>query len=98
MLCLVWFVSAIYSLNTQHHSNNLFLLVYNVSAAPQHKNGTFKLKLLSPGQEYQVWIRAVTGAGPGPNAVIRFKTKQLENYGIASHLNYFLFECVIMLV
>lgn len=53
---------------------------------------TFELQHLTPGQEYQVWIRAVTAAGPGENSTTRFKTKDDENYGIASHLTYFLVE------
>ncbi|XP_051244222.1 interleukin 12 receptor, beta 2a, like [Dicentrarchus labrax] len=47
--------------------------VYNVGT-----NRTYKLLGLSPGQEYEVWIRAVTSAGPGENATARFKT--VESY------------------
>ncbi|XP_018527468.1 interleukin 12 receptor, beta 2a, like [Lates calcarifer] len=50
--------------------------VYNVSASPQHKNWTFELKHLRPGQEYEVWIRAVTRAGPGENTTTTFKITQ----------------------
>ncbi|XP_069569648.1 interleukin 12 receptor, beta 2a, like [Brachyistius frenatus] len=53
--------------------------VYNVSASPQHKKHTFELLHLSPGQEYQVWIRAVTVAGPGENVTTRFETKHHED-------------------
>lgn len=67
-------------------------LVYNVSASPQNENKTFKLQHLSPGQEYEVRIRAVTAAGPGENATAKFKTNHREDLGIASHLNYFLVE------
>uniref|UniRef100_A0A8C4IT24 Fibronectin type-III domain-containing protein n=1 Tax=Dicentrarchus labrax TaxID=13489 RepID=A0A8C4IT24_DICLA len=49
---------------------------------------TYKLLGLSPGQEYEVWIRAVTSAGPGENATARFKT--VESYGIASYLFLFI--------
>ncbi|XP_029294568.1 interleukin 12 receptor, beta 2a, like isoform X2 [Cottoperca gobio] len=51
--------------------------VYNVSAPPN----TFKLLHLSPGQEYEVRIRAVTAAGAGVNATAKFKTKHLEDFG-----------------
>lgn len=54
--------------------------VYNVSASPQHENRTFELPRLSPGQEYEVWIRAVTVAGPGANATASFKTKHREDF------------------
>ncbi|XP_070778526.1 interleukin 12 receptor, beta 2a, like [Enoplosus armatus] len=54
--------------------------VYNVSASPQHGNKTFELPHLSPGQEYDVWIRAVTVAGPGANTTTRFKTKNHEGF------------------
>ncbi|XP_026181536.1 interleukin 12 receptor, beta 2a, like [Mastacembelus armatus] len=53
--------------------------VYNVNASLHHDNTTFQLKRLSPGQEYDVWIKAVTKAGPGPNVTILFKTKQHDN-------------------
>nr|XP_019958364.1 PREDICTED: interleukin-6 receptor subunit beta-like isoform X2 [Paralichthys olivaceus] len=51
----------------------------NVSASPQSQNETFKLKHLSPGQDYEVWIRAMNKAGPGANATTTFKTQQREN-------------------
>nr|XP_043906260.1 interleukin-12 receptor subunit beta-2-like [Solea senegalensis] len=55
--------------------------VYNVSASSQCENGTFELKHLHPGQEYKVWIRAVTGAGSGANTTARFSTrKQHDHY------------------
>ncbi|XP_062264720.1 interleukin 12 receptor, beta 2a, like [Platichthys flesus] len=56
--------------------------VSNVTAQPQSPNGTYTLNLLSPGQEYEVWIRAVTKAGPGAKATTTFKTKQSENYDL----------------
>ncbi|XP_044036321.1 interleukin 12 receptor, beta 2a, like isoform X2 [Siniperca chuatsi] len=56
--------------------------VYNVSASPQHENKTFELLHLSPGQEYEVWIRAVTVAGPGENTTTRFKTKHHEDFAL----------------
>lgn len=55
--------------------------MYNASTSPQYENGTCELNHLSPGQEYEVWIQAVTAAGPGARATARFKTKQHENYG-----------------
>nr|XP_046270741.1 interleukin 12 receptor, beta 2a, like isoform X2 [Scatophagus argus] len=54
--------------------------VYNVSAFPQHENKTFQLKSLTPGQEYEVWIKAVTEAGPGEIATARFKTTLNESF------------------
>ncbi|XP_070837676.1 interleukin 12 receptor, beta 2a, like [Chaetodon trifascialis] len=53
--------------------------VLKVSASPQHENKTIQLTHLSPGQEYEVWIKAVTAAGPGGNVTIRFKTKDDED-------------------
>ncbi|KAM4598137.1 interleukin-12 receptor subunit beta-2-like isoform 2-T2 [Polymixia lowei] len=50
--------------------------VYNVSVHPRHKNMTFLLEHLNPGQDYEVWISAVTEAGTGPMASTRFKTKE----------------------
>ncbi|XP_071383964.1 interleukin 12 receptor, beta 2a, like isoform X2 [Centroberyx affinis] len=55
--------------------------VKNVSASPQHDSMTFVLEHLSPGQEYEVWMRAVTEAGPGANTTTRFKTKDQEAFG-----------------
>ncbi|XP_070704071.1 interleukin 12 receptor, beta 2a, like [Pempheris klunzingeri] len=54
--------------------------VYNVSASPQHGNRTFKLLHLNPGQAYEVWIRAVTAAGPGENVTTRFSANNHEDY------------------
>ncbi|XP_047428092.1 interleukin 12 receptor, beta 2a, like [Mugil cephalus] len=54
--------------------------VYNVSASPQHGNQTFKLLHLTPGQEYEVWIKAVTAVGAGANHTISFKTKHHEDF------------------
>lgn len=53
-------------------------VVYTVSAYPQHKNRIHELSNLTQGQEYEVWIRAVNGAGHGPKATARFKTKHNE--------------------
>ncbi|XP_022071259.2 interleukin 12 receptor, beta 2a, like [Acanthochromis polyacanthus] len=53
--------------------------VYNISASPQHEGMTFKLQDLRPGQDYEVWIKAVTMAGPGKSATKSFKTKKSEN-------------------
>ena len=63
----------------------MFLLVYNVSVTPEHGHQTFKLKHLSPGQEYKVWIRAVTAAGPGANVTMMFKTNHPDNSGMPSY-------------
>ncbi|XP_031168540.1 interleukin 12 receptor, beta 2a, like isoform X1 [Sander lucioperca] len=56
--------------------------VYNVNASSQHENKTFKLLHLSPGQEYEVRLRAVTAAGPGANATAKFKTKHHEDFAL----------------
>ncbi|XP_040919211.1 interleukin 12 receptor, beta 2a, like [Toxotes jaculatrix] len=71
--------------------------VHNVSASPQHKNWTFELNHLSPSQEYEVWIRAVTGAGPGENATVKFKTKQQEDYEYLIAALLGIFSVVIVL-
>ncbi|KAM8824631.1 interleukin 12 receptor, beta 2a, like isoform 1-T2 [Synchiropus picturatus] len=52
--------------------------VHNVSAVPHNENRTFELKGLSPGRNYEVWIKAVTVAGPGANVTAKFKTKSEE--------------------
>ncbi|XP_063759627.1 interleukin 12 receptor, beta 2a, like isoform X2 [Eleginops maclovinus] len=52
--------------------------VYNVSASQKHKY-TFKLEHLTPEQDYEVRIRAVTVAGPGENATSKFKTNSHED-------------------
>ncbi|KAL6102798.1 uncharacterized protein ACO6RY_02336 [Pungitius sinensis] len=54
--------------------------VFNVSVSPQQKNQTFELPGLSPGQDYEVRIRAVTPAGPGANETTKFKTKHHEHF------------------
>ena len=75
------------------HRQNGTQLVYNVSASPQNEKKIFKLQNLSPGQEYEVRIRAVTAAGPGENATIKFETDPRQVSGISSsHLNYFFVE------
>ncbi|XP_029365342.1 interleukin 12 receptor, beta 2a, like isoform X2 [Echeneis naucrates] len=69
--------------------------VDNVSASTQHENGTFQLKHLTPGQEYKVWIRAVTGAGPGGNYTVTFKTMPDGNYVLRVTLLAVIFLVVI---
>lgn len=64
---------------TRHNSP---LLVFNVSVSPQQKKQTFELRRLSPGQDYEVRIRAVTPAGPGANETAKFKTNHHEPFGI----------------
>lgn len=60
-----------------------FFLVYNVSAPPlDQSKSEMVLQHLSPGQEYEAWIRAMTAAGPGEKTTLRFKTKHQEYFGI----------------
>lgn len=55
-----------------------------MSALPLDESKTeMMLQHLSPGQEYEVWIRAVTAVGPGEKTTLRFKTKYHEHFGIA---------------
>ncbi|KAK5608335.1 Transportin-2 [Crenichthys baileyi] len=54
--------------------------VYNVSGTPDKGNMTLKLRDLSPGQEYKVWIRAVTVAGPGAAVTTTFTINHDEDY------------------
>lgn len=54
-----------------------------MSAPPLDQNKMeMVLQHLNPGQEYEVWIRAMTAAGPGEKATLRFKTKHQEYIGI----------------
>ncbi|XP_061740993.1 interleukin 12 receptor, beta 2a, like isoform X2 [Nerophis ophidion] len=53
-------------------------MVYNVTNSPQDTSPTFELLDLNPDQDYEVWIKAVTEAGPGPKVMARFKTQQQE--------------------
>ncbi|XP_072299564.1 interleukin 12 receptor, beta 2a, like [Eucyclogobius newberryi] len=55
--------------------------VYNVSAYPQIGNRTLMLKNLAEDHYYEVWIKAVTQTGPGPNTTVLFKTMASENIG-----------------
>ncbi|KAM4717096.1 interleukin 12 receptor, beta 2a, like isoform 2-T2 [Anableps anableps] len=54
--------------------------VYNISVTPDHGRKTYKLRDLSPGQEYEVWIRAVTAAGPSEKVTTTFKINNHEDY------------------
>uniref|UniRef100_A0A3Q1F2G0 Interleukin-12 receptor subunit beta-2-like n=1 Tax=Acanthochromis polyacanthus TaxID=80966 RepID=A0A3Q1F2G0_9TELE len=79
------------------HSSKIFKMLnlgvkglYNISASPQHEGMTFKLQDLRPGQDYEVWIKAVTVAGPGKSATKSFKTKKSEN-GTTSYLSFSVF-------
>ncbi|XP_028268760.1 interleukin 12 receptor, beta 2a, like [Parambassis ranga] len=56
--------------------------VYNVPATPQQEKMTCELKNLEPGRGYEVWIRAVNGAGPGANVTRTFHTEKHENIEI----------------
>nr|XP_061805072.1 receptor-type tyrosine-protein phosphatase F-like [Nerophis lumbriciformis] len=61
-----------------------FTAVYNVSASPQDGNKTLELLNLSANQEYEVWIQAVTAAGPGANVTTSFITTQPEHLELKS--------------
>lgn len=66
----------------------VLLLVYNISALPLDQSKTeIVLQPLSPGQEYEAWIRATTAAGPGEKTTLRFKTKHQEYFGIMFNLD-----------
>lgn len=57
-------------------------VVYNVSALPLNESKIeVELQHLSPGQDYEVWIRAMTAVGPGNKTTMRFKTNHHENFG-----------------
>ncbi|XP_015240402.1 PREDICTED: interleukin-12 receptor subunit beta-2-like [Cyprinodon variegatus] len=58
--------------------------VYNVSVTPDHEGMTYKLSDLSPGEEYQVWIRAVSKAGPSPKVTRTFRINPHEGYRMMS--------------
>ncbi|XP_056143488.1 interleukin 12 receptor, beta 2a, like isoform X2 [Lampris incognitus] len=60
--------------------------VYNVNVSLQHEITKFQLENLNPGQDYEVEIRAVTAAGSGLSAIVRFKTQQqqLSGYNIGT--------------
>lgn len=54
------------------------------------------LQHLSPGQEYEAWIRAMAAVGPGEKTSLRFKTKHQEYFGILIQFlfNLFILQCV----
>ncbi|CAL8272149.1 unnamed protein product [Lota lota] len=54
--------------------------VYNLSEPQGDEDRSFWLEHLDPGQNYEVWIRAITEAGPGPNSTVTFKTEDLEGF------------------
>ncbi|KAM4530641.1 interleukin 12 receptor, beta 2a, like isoform 2-T2 [Odontesthes bonariensis] len=56
--------------------------VYNISGTPHHGNKTFRLQDLNPGQDYEVWIRAVTAAGPGEISTKTFKTLRQKKFDL----------------
>lgn len=56
--------------------------VKNVSAHPQLENRTITLDDLKENHDYEVWIKAVNQAGPGPNNTVVFKTLSSENIGV----------------
>ncbi|XP_041831845.1 interleukin 12 receptor, beta 2a, like [Melanotaenia boesemani] len=76
--------------------------VYNVSVTPQHENNTFKLSELNPGQDYEVWIRAVTAVGPGAKVTMRFKTvqhKRFENIvPVLIVIPFLVFICLLLVL
>ncbi|XP_034046165.1 interleukin 12 receptor, beta 2a, like isoform X2 [Thalassophryne amazonica] len=60
--------------------------VHTVTASLQNENQTFDLLDLSPGWDYEVWIRAVTAAGPGSQTTTHFKTKDQESFAPSAYL------------
>ncbi|KAM3597330.1 uncharacterized protein V6R79_003164 [Siganus canaliculatus] len=73
--------------------------VYNASAS-QQESWTYKLQQLSPGQEYEVWIRAVTVAGPGEKNAVRFNTTDNEKFAHRLLVGILipLFICVLLFI
>ena len=67
------------SLSLSPLSLSLSLSVYNVSVPQGIENQSLLLERLNNGQEYMVWIRAMTAAGPGPNSTMLIKTQDLEH-------------------
>ncbi|XP_029015849.1 interleukin 12 receptor, beta 2a, like [Betta splendens] len=66
--------------------------VHNVKSATWYQNYTFDVNHLNPDQDYKVWIRAVTAAGPGENNTTNFKTKQEETSG------YIIILCFVLAI
>ncbi|XP_029912967.1 interleukin 12 receptor, beta 2a, like isoform X2 [Myripristis murdjan] len=72
--------------------------VYNVSVLPRHGNLTFLLKHLSPSRVYEVWLRAVTVAGPGANATLKFQTAVQWAFGYVASLLTVIFVVIACVV
>ncbi|XP_073351307.1 interleukin 12 receptor, beta 2a, like [Pagrus major] len=71
--------------------------VYNVSAS--HRE--FPLQNLSSGQEYEVWIRAVSVVGNGEKATLHFETKHheiLANYPVLLVIPCLFVVCFLILL
>lgn len=62
--------------------NIVSLPVYSVSLPPHHQNMTFTVHDLSPSRDYEVWLSAISEAGPGANASTTFTTKHQLNLGM----------------
>ncbi|CAL8284684.1 unnamed protein product [Boreogadus saida] len=52
--------------------------VHNLSEHQGDTDWSFRLDYLNPGQNYEVWIRAITEAGPGPKSTATFKTEGFD--------------------
>uniref|UniRef100_A0AAV2KEU8 Fibronectin type-III domain-containing protein n=1 Tax=Knipowitschia caucasica TaxID=637954 RepID=A0AAV2KEU8_KNICA len=72
--------------------------VYNVSGYPQMENRTYVLTNLAEDHDYEVWIKAVNQAGPGPNTTVQFKTLSTDNIGRFICLFLTLFGAVVLLL
>lgn len=69
--------------------------VHEVPVSPQHESQTYELQDLTPNQEYEVWIKAVTKAGPGANVTTRFNTKREESFAL---IIIVLIPCILALI
>ncbi|XP_008415119.1 interleukin 12 receptor, beta 2a, like [Poecilia reticulata] len=67
-------------LNMQGDPNHISIPVRHINVS----GITYTLEALSPGQEYTVWIRAVTAAGPSEKVNKTFKINHHEDYAFVT--------------
>lgn len=60
--------------------------VKNISARPHLENMSIILEDLKEDHNYEVWIKAVNQAGPGPKTTLSFRTLSSENIGALAKL------------